>query len=626
MRQNLYWRSKTLLVGCLLIAFALRMYRLGQQPLAWDEGWSIGLSSLSWSEINRITALDVHPPLYYYLFKLWLGLGKSELVMRFLSVAAGMLTLPLAYVTGKAWARSFNHERAQAIGLWSACIVALSPFLLYYAQVARMYALCAMLSLLATYCLLSATQTGKTSLYTAFVLSAVAALYSFYYAAFVLAAVVAYVFIMGRQRRRLLLSTLAVVLLYIPWVLYALPSMWSRVGTRTGMGFQLADALRFFVDGVYGLVFAYGAGWLAVWVATILTTAALVLARLGGKPLRGLLLPVLAILLTIMAVSVGAKAHMFAARYMIAASPFLALLLAWALDVSWRRAPWLGVLAWVILVASTLPTLTRYVYPKSYEVSGSFDPSADYAYLHGKAASEDLVVFNVLSLAGLYERYRAPEDAAWSYVLRWDPVIEPLEMALAERVQPAVGQYRRLWFVLYKGTVAANYALKEWLDVNLFPALGQWREDTLYVQYLSPVSAMVQVESGLVFGEAIELQAVAFNSQARPDGRVTVRLTWTAMQPVGANLKVFVHLYSPDGRLVAQHDAVPVNDLRPTLTWRPGEQITDNHGLWLPAGTTGDLSLVVGLYDAVTGNRLTLSDGSDHALIGSVQVEPTAIQ
>lgn len=49
----------------MLVAFALRMHQLGQQPLSWDEGWSIGLSSLDWAEINRITALDVHPSFYF---------------------------------------------------------------------------------------------------------------------------------------------------------------------------------------------------------------------------------------------------------------------------------------------------------------------------------------------------------------------------------------------------------------------------------------------------------------------------------------------------------------------------------------------------------------------------------
>jgi len=640
--------AKACLCFCILVALALRMYRLGQQPLSWDEGWSIGLSNLSWGAINRVTALDVHPPLYYDLFKLWLGLGRNELLMRFLSVVAGTLTIPLAYVTGRVWARSAQSpalgsrdasqaaespalgsgdasQHEEALGLWAAGITAISPFLLYYAQVARMYALCAALALLATYLLLRATETGKAGFYFAFVLSATASLYTFYYTALVLAAAYLYAFVVRPRRLpALVASGAAVALLYAPWLLYAIPPMLSRVGSRTGMVFSAADALRFLTDGVFGLVFAYAAGWAAVYVVLALLALGLGLALRRREWLRSLLLPTLAIVLTLLAVSVGAKVHMFAARYLIPASPFLALLIAWALTLCWRRARCLAVLGLLVLTASSLPTLTRYVYAKSYEISGAFDPQADYRYLRDKTRADDVVFFNVLSLAGLYERFRTPADPAWSYVLRWDPVIEPLETALAERVQPAASQHRSLWLVLYKGTVAANLPLKEWFDLNLFPAFGQWREDTLYLQYLSPTPDMAQAEPGLTFGGRIHLQSAAFTSQAQADDRVTVRLVWSASEGIPQNLKVFVHLYSSDGRLVTQHDAVPVNELRPTTGWQPGEAITDNHGLWLPLDTPGVLHLVVGLYDPQTNTRLLLSDGSDHAEIGVVQVAPRA--
>ena len=625
-RDRVKFTAKACLCFCVLVTLALRMVRLGQQPLSWDEGWSIGLSSLSWGAINRVTALDVHPPLYYDLLKLWLGLGRNELLLRFLSVLAGTLTIPLAYVTGRAWARSAQTtEREEALGLWAAGITAISPFLLYYAQVARMYALCAALALLATYLLLRATETGKAGFYLAFILSATAALYTFYYTALVIAAACLYALVV-RPRRwpALLASGAAVAALYAPWLLYAIPPLLSRVGSRTGMAFGVADALRFLKDGVFGLVFAYDAGWVAVYVVLALLALGLALALRRRESLHGLLMPTLAIVLTLLAVSVGAKAHMFAARYLIPASPFLALLSAWALALCWRRARWLAVLGLLALVASSLPTLTRYVYAKSYEVSGAFDPQADYRYLRDKTRADDVVFFNVLSLAGLYERFRTPADPAWSYVLSWDPVIEPLETALAERVQPAVSQHRRLWCVLYKGTVAANLPLKEWFDLNLFPAFGQWREDTLYLQYLSPTPDMAQAEPGLTFGGRIHLQSAAFTSQAQADDRVTVRLVWSASEGIPQNLKVFVHLYASDGRLVTQHDAVPVNELRPTTGWQPGEVITDNHGLWLPLDAPGVLHLVVGLYDPQTNTRLLLSDGSDHAEIGVVQVAPRA--
>jgi len=64
----------------------------------------------------------------------------------------------------------------------------------------------------------------------------------------------------------------------------------------------------------YGLVFAYGAGWIAVYAVLLLLWVAIVLAWRGQESMRCLELPFLAIALTLVAVSVGARAHMLAAR------------------------------------------------------------------------------------------------------------------------------------------------------------------------------------------------------------------------------------------------------------------------------------------------------------------------
>ncbi len=615
------YRSKVLLLALLLVGFLLRMYRLAGQPLSWDEGWSIGLSSLPWAEINRITALDVHPPLYYYLFKSWLGLGAHELLLRFLSVIFGVATIPLAFVTARAWTRTgADGAKSEVVGLLAAFVTMLSPFLLYYSQVARMFSLCAALGLLAGYCLLKAVDTGALRFYAGFVLSATAAIYTFYYTALVLAALLIYALILRPNRwRHWLASALAVALLYMPWLYFAVPPMLERVGSRTGFTVSGAAPWRLLADGLFGLVFAYGSGWVAVYAVLLLFLAAIALAWMRRDSLRLLMLPLMVTALTLLAVSVGAGAHMFAARYLISASPFLALWIAWSIAALSRRARWLGALALLILVASTIPTIRTYVYEKPYEVSEAFDPQADHRFLQDKVLPDDVVFYNVLSLAGHYQRFRAPDDAEWSYVLRWDPVIEPLEPALNARVLPAADRHRRLWFALYKGTVGANFELKQWLDQNLFPAFGQWREDVLYLAYLPAAAPMIRQEAGVVFGQRIVLRAVEFTSRVEPDGAVTVRLVWQAVEEIAQNYKVFVHLYTEGGRLVAQHDAVPVNELRPTWDWAPGEEVVDRHGLLVPAGVAEPLRLVVGLYDPEDGTRLTLPDGSDHAEISVLE-------
>ena len=612
--------SKPLLIIVMLTAFALRVYHLGAQPLSWDEGWSIGLSTLRWEEINRVTALDVHPPLFYYLFGVWLGLGRHELLMRLLPAILGLLAVPLTYATARAWLRPGTGE-GHLVGVLGAILTACSPFLIYYSQVARMFSLCVALTLLATYCLLRALDTGALRFYAGFVLSAVAALYSFYYSAFVIAAVLLYALLYRPRRwRSVSVAAVAIALLYVPWLMQAVPPMLNRVGSRTGLGTGSLEPLRLLVDGVFGLVFAYEAGWPAVYVLLLLLAAAVLFARRRWEVLRPLTLPFLAVVLTLAAVSIGARAHMFAARYLITASPFLALAIAWAIGQLWRRAGWLGALGLLIALGASGPTLASYVYRKPYEISGAFDPGDDYRFLQGKTSGEDVVFYNVLSLAGHYERFRTENDPPWSYVLRWDPVVEPLVPALSQRVLPASSRHRRLWFVLYKGTVGANLELKQWLDEHLFPASGQWREDTLYLEYLAATLPVKTVEPAAVLNKRIRLRSAEFTARTESDGPVTVQIHWDSTEPIEQNYKVFVHLYAEDGRLLAQHDSVPMNELRPTWSWQPGELVVDRHGLWVPAGAEGSLRLVVGLYDPDGNSRLVLASGEDHVEIGIVEV------
>ncbi len=78
------------------------------------------------------------------------------------------------------------------------------------------------------------------------------------------------------------------------------------------------------------------------------------------------------------------------------------------------------------------------------------------------------------------------------------------------------------------------------------------------------------------------------------------------------DLKVFVHLVSDDGRIVAQHDAVPVQWSRPTGGWVADEILVDVHPLtWQEPDFTGEAYLRVGLYNSETGVRVPWNDGAD---------------
>ncbi|MBN1249561.1 MAG: hypothetical protein JXC32_18005, partial [Anaerolineae bacterium] len=92
-----------------------------------------------------------------------------------------------------------------------------------------------------------------------------------------------------------------------------------------------------------------------------------------------------------------------------------------------------------------------------------------------------------------------------------------------------------------------------------------------------------------------------------------VTLVWRAEAGAAEeDLKVFVHLITEDGPLVAQDDAKPVGWSRPTSSWLPGEIIIDAHPLtWHDRAVTGTAQIRVGFYDEGTGARQVWSNGED---------------
>jgi len=126
-----------------LLGLGLRLVQLDFQPLWWDEGYSVWFASHSIAEMARLTAADIHPPLYYALLHLWTAVfGLKPLSLRLFSVLVSLPAIPLAYALGR-------DMRDRATGYLAAAAVALNPFAIFYAQEIRMYGLAATLSLAA---------------------------------------------------------------------------------------------------------------------------------------------------------------------------------------------------------------------------------------------------------------------------------------------------------------------------------------------------------------------------------------------------------------------------------------------------------------------------------------------
>ena len=101
-----------------------------------DESFSLWIARHKlWEGWRWLIEVDQHPPLYYSLLHLWIGLfGTLEGAVRTFSALASVLTVPVFYVG----CRRLLDPSTAAIAVF---ILAVSPFHVQFAQEARMYAL-----------------------------------------------------------------------------------------------------------------------------------------------------------------------------------------------------------------------------------------------------------------------------------------------------------------------------------------------------------------------------------------------------------------------------------------------------------------------------------------------------
>ncbi|MCA9930969.1 MAG: glycosyltransferase family 39 protein [Anaerolineales bacterium] len=130
------------------------------------------------------------------------------------------------------------------------------------------------------------------------------------------------------------------------------------------------------------------------------------------------------------------------------------------------------------------------------------------------------------------------------------------------------------------------------------------------------VRPQVQQPLSVQFGEVAQLVGVTLpQTDVQASEPLSLTLYWESLATgVEMSYTVFVHLVDENGRILAQHDAQPVNGQRPTSGWVEGEFITDDHVLaFHSTDFTGEAYLVVGMYDAGDGTRLLSDDGTDAA-------------
>lgn len=177
---NLFRHEAILLSFIFLCAILLRLYRLFDLDIWFDEVAILFQIEMSFAEIWTFSSTDNFPPFYTWLLKLWGYFGTSIGWLRLLSVIIGSLIPLICYLMGR---ELFSRKYALLLGLF--CV--LSVPLIYYSQNIRMYSLFILLCSLSFFGFIKALKTNAWKYWILVAVSNLLGFYTFLFMVFVMA-------------------------------------------------------------------------------------------------------------------------------------------------------------------------------------------------------------------------------------------------------------------------------------------------------------------------------------------------------------------------------------------------------------------------------------------------------
>lgn len=230
------WRCWLPVVALTVLGVALRLPTLDRQSFWLDELVTVSLLDRALGDIVReVPRTEATPYLYYVLAWAWSSLfGLAEIGLRSLSALVGTVTIPVTYGAGAV----LVSRRA---GIAAAALVATNPFLVWYSQEARSYALLAFLcavSVLGFGLALRGTRGGLAG----WAVVAALAIATHYFAVFVVVAEAAWLLLRARPAGRR--ATIVACLLPGATVVAQLPLLLSQRGNGEAVaGSSLASRI-----------------------------------------------------------------------------------------------------------------------------------------------------------------------------------------------------------------------------------------------------------------------------------------------------------------------------------------------------------------------------------------------
>ncbi|MCB0197164.1 MAG: glycosyltransferase family 39 protein [Anaerolineae bacterium] len=650
-----FWRNRITMLAIMTGGFAVRLYALGRQSLWYDETVSAFLASKTAIDLVAHTARDIHPPGYYLSLHGWTMLvGSSPFSLTLFSVGFGLLLIPLTY----SLARLLANE---PVALWSAVLVAVSPYHLWYSQEVRMYTLGAALGVAAAYCLIKAVRQDRIQYWLGYALAAIGGLYTLYYFAFLLVAInsfiVVWLLLKRRMRRGFVVSNLYILIAYGIWI----PTAYRQVTNPPVPPWRAFPRLTdVIIESWTALSLGQSVEPQHVWPILLLTLA---LACLGLVyfQMRTQRFPAGSFLLTytfgplLLMILISFAVPLYHVRYLFTyAAAFSIVLGAGLVWLSNRATVWSAVIVAALIVSASFYSIHQFHSDPQYRaddfrgavefIEQQWQPgdalmvNAGYVYpafltyadAWADLQTRRLVPYplaenccsTVLWQTGTVD---GPAQLGWGdpqadfYAMESQATINALELLSQS--------FTRLWLLRAYDTVTDPDGLvRAWLAENAVPIEDQpfSGESNIRVQGFLFPSAVPQ-------GTIIRLEDnIALSGSTLPQKpwtagqTIPVKLWWTAIDTPSADYKASLKLWSPDAQLAAQgQDEWPGGTIHRATTWSPGETVYHPMDITLPPDLpAGQYWLNVELYHPETVQPLHRLDNGEAAItLGAVVVE-----
>lgn len=615
--------SQWLIWGIVLLAFALRLWRLDVQDIWWDEARNIDVAGRPIAAIFNAPELDIHPPGYFLLLHGWLKVaGTTPFATRFFSTWFGVLLIPLVVVL----CRRLGWKQSE----WGAALyAALAPFLIGEAQETRMYTLAFVLVAAGAWLF---WRVWHEKPYAWIGLGGLLAAAPLVHYSTVFVMVAWYVFAAGHsvwtfwrlrhfdrktQKRLRNLGGAACLagVLYLPQIFRAI----RQIAPYGNPNLHVPSVSEYLV----ALWQAYTVGQAAEggWVPYSLIACAIIIAvfllemRSAGKNRDTFAFTVTALILPVaLYYVVLIDRATFAPRYIAFVTPFLALIwgraLAW-----WWRFRLLGTCATLFLAGLLVAGIHADQFNPAFFRE---DTSGLASWLMQEATSDDVILVDVpYPLGFYYPKFSkdptvppaGPAELAPAYYLFVDVY------TVAERLNTVVpGKRRVFWVQWYKSDTDPRGLVPFLLQKYGFhvgeKAFRGYRVDI----YQVPPSVRFAVAStweskhitfeggiavtGISAGQASPLDAEIGRRASEPRP-VWVTVKWRREGNPEKPYKASVRLWNPAGHQIAQDDRLLLNDRHLSIPyWESGEEAINVYLIPLPLGTPpGTYTITVRVYE-----------------------------